>query len=221
MRASGGLLVLLAGIFVACGAGNDAETQRLRAEVATLRARIEASPVASPPSPSPTPATERRRLRVSEPSGFGDGTYVVGESVQPGRYRATDLQRCHWVRFSGSSADSGVGDLPRGASAVVDILPTDQRFTTIGCGRWTDVLPPVTSSITLDFGDGTYIVGLDIAPGRWRASDTGRNCIWARLAGFTHEVSEFLMWGFGEIADIAASDVGFWTEGCGTWERVD
>lgn len=57
MRVLLGLIVLLlAGIVAACGTGDSSETQRLRDELAALRAQAEASDAAYTLSPSPTPA---------------------------------------------------------------------------------------------------------------------------------------------------------------------
>lgn len=73
-----------------------------------------------------------------------------------------------------------------------------------------------------NFGDGTYRVGSDIDPGTYRAPG-GNSCYWERLSGFGGDLNDIIT---NEVAvknpvvTIEASDAGFSTDGCGTWERL-
>lgn len=72
------------------------------------------------------------------------------------------------------------------------------------------------------FGDGTWRVGEDIRPGTFRAPG-GQNCYWERLRNFKGGLNSIIAnGGFtkNQTVTIAASDAGFSTRGCGTWQPV-
>jgi hypothetical protein len=165
-----------------------------------------------PPSPPSTTVT------------FGDGTHAVGSEIPPGRYRAKGIgPTCYWARlsgFGGTLEEILANDLAFGtATEVADIAPGDAGFQTSGCGTWSSDLSPVTSSPTAAFGDGTYIVGVDISPGTWRAPG-GDRCYWARLAGFNGAVDDIIsndLPAGAAVVTIAPTDKGFKTSNCGDW----
>ena len=71
-------------------------------------------------------------------------------------------------------------------------------------------------------GDGVYVVGDDIRPGRWRTTG-GNSCYWARLSGLSGDFNELLANGLpgGQaVVEIRKSDAAFETSGCGEWEKV-
>ena len=181
---------------------------------------VDEAPDAAEPEEPTTPATAGRLTT------FGDGTYRVGLDLAPGRYRTTTLgSGCSWQRlraFGGGLEDIIAITLPQGASALVDIAPTDLGFETSGCGTWTSDLSPASSAPSAPFGDGTYLVGVDIAPGTWRAPGGGF-CSWQRLAGFSGELDDIIAIELPDgatIVTIAESDAGFETAGCGVWQRI-
>ena len=99
------------------------------------------------------------------------------------------------------------------------------EFSTSGCGTWTNDLAPVLTP-GQPFGDGTYFVGSEVAPGRYQASDPA-SCHWIRLTafgGFSRSGGALqVRYGPGGgpgIADIAATDAGFYSRNCGTWTRI-
>ena len=179
------------------------------------------TPTAATPSPSPTPAAPTPTPTPSTSGRFGDGTYIVGVDIAPGRYRTNSLSSfCSWSRLSGFGGSDIIDiDIPSGASAIVDIAPTDVGFETGGCGSWSTDLSPVTASPTGPFGDGTYLVGADIAPGRYRTTSLSSFCLWSRLSGFggSDIIDIDIPSGASAIVDIAPTDVGFETGGCGSW----
>ena len=162
-------------------------------------------------------------------TSFGEGTFVVGSGVVPGRYRTSSARWCSWERLSGfgGSAD----DILAAASAnqgfgatIVDIKPSDAGFYSDGCGTWSRDLSSVVTP-GQPFGNGTYFVGREVQPGRYQASTSGE-CTWRRLAGFggtDHDLVEFVHVGKHAgpaIVDIAPSDVGFFSYGCDSWSPV-
>jgi hypothetical protein len=156
---------------------------------------------------------------TTEPPGFDEGTHIVGEDIQPGRYIATDLSFCYWERRSGVSGafEEILANGNPSGQAIVEVLPEDAAFNSTGCGRWAVYAPPPAAATS--FGDGDWAVGQQIQPGRYRA--TGASfCYWERATGFSHAFGEILANGnpSGEpVVEILASDVRFTSNGCGTW----
>jgi len=69
---------------------------------------------------------------------------------------------------------------------------------------------------------GTYLVKTDVASGTWRAPG-GPNCYWARLRDLTGSPESIVANDAprGPVSvQIAASDAGFKSRGCGTWTKA-
>ena len=68
-----------------------------------------------------------------------DGTYLVGEDIAPGQYRADGTGgSCYWARLSGlggSVSEIITSGLEKGQQ-LVQIQPTDVAFKTQRCGVW-------------------------------------------------------------------------------------
>ena len=146
--------------------------------------------------------------------------------IAPGTYRTIAYTiDCYWTRLAGF--DSGLADwvASRIGSGyqVVTIDDDDAGFDSESCGAWTDELSAVTASST-EFREGTYIVGVDVVPGSYVASEA-ENCYWARLAGFGgldgERLEEELTSGDQPIVTITATDAGFTSNGCGTWHEAE
>ena len=177
-------------------------------------------------------AVERQtELVVAQPRGiqFADGTHQVGSDIPPGRYRTDNSSSlCTWdrVRMSGRRITALLGSQTGGGgSVVVDIEPADDGFITSDCGTWSSDIQPITQSPTTAFGDGVWIVGVDVSPGRWVASlGAVEACHWRRLASFTGRSEDVSDEGYpdaGEIlVTITPTDAGFSTLGCGRWSYV-
>ena len=166
------------------------------------------------PTAEPTPA--------GPATTFGDGTKTVGQDIAPGTYRGNlDSGLCYWERLSGFSGalDDVITNANPSYPEIVAIAETDVGFNSQRCGEWSQGLTPITASQTDPFEDGTFAVGVDIAPGTWRTAG-GDACYWERLSGFGHEIADILAneaGAVGPIVTIAAGDVGFSAHGCGAW----
>ena len=151
--------------------------------------------------------------------GFEEGIHLVGSEIQPGRYIATGFQFCYWERLSGLSGEDDdivANDIP-GERAIVAVLESDVAFNSYDCGRWTIYLP---AGMVASFGSGDWVVGQDIAPGRYAAEGTSGNCYWERASGFTHNTDEVItndLQSGRAIVEIEPSDVRFTSRDCGTW----
>lgn len=73
------------------------------------------------------------------------------------------------------------------------------------------------------WGPGTYEVGVDIKPGKYKSVDNGALCYWARLSSLEDEMSikaNHLGEGKSLVVVIRASDKAFKTSGCSPWVKV-
>ncbi|WP_330253172.1 hypothetical protein OG874_00705 [Nocardia sp. NBC_00565] len=117
-----------------------------------------------------------------------------------------------------STAPTTVKRVP--AAAVADwTAPT----STLPIAPKTSALPAVpagpASTITRD---GTYLVGVDILPGTWRATG-GSGCYWERLSDLTGTLDGIIANELGDgpqFVTILASDRAFHPKRCGTWTLV-
>lgn len=189
-----------------------------------------AEPTPEEPTPPPTPAATPAPTPVPTPvvATFGSGDLIVGEDVQPGTYRTrTAAAFCYWERLSGfgGTLDDIIANGTGEGYFVVSIAPTDAGFSSDGCGSWSADLSGIKDPGAPITEDGVYIVGADIAPGTWRSSGGSEfGCYAARLSGFGGTLDEVITNDIategGLVINIAPTDVGFETTGCGTWEKI-
>jgi hypothetical protein len=89
---------------------------------------------------SDRPVTRHRQERPPAPSGIGEGTYIVGEDLQPGRYQAAADQNglCYWARLKDDSGDNDsiIANNATSGRASVTISSSDGAFETSGCTTW-------------------------------------------------------------------------------------
>ena len=200
-------------------------------EPATPPATPPAARPATPPASGPGTATATPELpptprvrHVGDFIEFGEGMYAVGADIPPGTYRAPAATvACFWERTREVSAgvtDNVLPDVPVNGPHLVTIDASDARFSSVDCGTWTSDLAQITKSRTT-FGDGVYIVGIDVEPGLY-ISPGGARCYWERLSGFggtTDEVLPSEHRSSAPIVVVAATDAGFLSSGCGSWTR--
>jgi len=82
--------------------------------------------------------------------------------------------------------------------------------------------PPPPPGPRTTFGDGTYVVGSEVAPGTYRNSNSSSGCYWERLSGFAGTTDEIIANNFTQsrqLVTVSPSDVGFSAQGCGTWTQ--
>jgi hypothetical protein len=159
------------------------------------------------------------------PFNFGSGKKVVPTEVAAGTYRMrTPAPGCYWERLSGLGGTFGeilANGNPPGPE-IVTIAATDKAFNSTRCAPWSADLSAITTSPTAPFGDGTWQVGIDIAPGTWRSAG-GTTCYWQRMRGFSGTSSDIIAndnAGPSTIVEIGASDKAFSSSRCGTWTKA-
>lgn len=72
------------------------------------------------------------------------------------------------------------------------------------------------------FGDGTYLVGTEIAPGTYKTENKNGYCYYERLSGVSGGFNDIITNGSPKgpaIIEIPATDKAFKTSGCGTWVK--
>ena len=183
---------------------------------------------ATTPSPTPVPTATPRPMPMPTATpipttgpaqGFGEGTWIVGDDILPGTYAAgPGLDFCSWERLSGFSGEFediiaiDVGN-PR---PIVTIFPTDAGFTSASCGEWL----PIADAVTTPSGDGTWVVGSELASGTYAAGPGLDFCSWERLSGFSGEFEDIIAIDVGDprpIVTIFPTDAGFKSADCGEW----
>ena len=181
------------------------------------------------------PQTDETSQSSNRTEGFGPGTYLVGLEIQPGRYRtevAPSSFGCSWSRLSDTDGELSsiiaISLIVEGQTYAT-IKDSDFAFETSGC---TDFVPQTdeTSKFgnrTEGFGPGTYLVGLEIQPGQYRA-DVAPNsfgCSWSRLSETDGELSsvvaiDIIVEGQTYVT-VVESDLAFETSGCTNWEQQE
>ncbi len=159
---------------------------------------------------------------------FGEGRYLVGIGIAPGRYYSDPTGECGWSRKSTYPPSPG-DDIASGQTWfdpgqwVIDVLPSDAVFESEGCGWWGQVPVRVLDSQVIR--PGLWAVGAQVSQGRYHAN-ARPGCSWQRLrhfegtpsgiieSGSTHQSSQVTV-------SIRSTDVGFvGNEACGPWTRV-
>lgn len=124
-----------------------------------------------------------------------------------------------------STVSAGAGPAVTATEAPATSPPTTARSTTTPA----PTSPPTTAGPKTSFsGDGTYLVGKDIAPGTYRTAGPKQSgalglCYWERdsdLSGnFSAVIANDNLKGPG-VVTIAATDKGFKTSGCQEWTQA-
>jgi Ca2+-binding RTX toxin-like protein len=155
----------------------------------------------------------------------GDGNDTIsggdGDDVLRGEGGADTLSG----GFGRDTLSGGPGDDTLTGDDGNDTLNGDEGTDKVTGGAGTDTCYGETlSSCELPppftFGNGTWRVGADIPPGRYRMISDGSSCYWARLSGFGGTLEEIIANDFGydtQIVDIEASDKGFESSSCNLW----
>jgi hypothetical protein len=160
---------------------------------------------------------------------FGPGQYRVNTDMPAGLYYSDPGHGCRFQRlrgFGGTSADViAMAQLNFDAGQwVVQLLSSDAGFETdAACSFWhTTPRRGLEANITV----GSWLVGTQVAPGTYQATNAMAGCEWQRLSAFTGSpeaviASAFVGTAGAQLVTIASTDVGFSsTDQCGTWTRT-
>lgn len=148
------VLLFLVGVGVgAAGGGDDSGEDTAGAKpAATTTVTETARPKAAEGAPAPTvtktvkETVTAKAKAPAKPKGVtipGDGTFVVGEDVQPGTYKTggpeeSVVPNCYWARLKSTSGD--FEDIITNGNAqgptTVTIAAGDGAFQSTGCQEW-------------------------------------------------------------------------------------
>jgi hypothetical protein len=164
--------------------------------------------------------------RSTPPHSTPPGKTIPGTTgpvaVSAGLYTTTATPGCSWTRQDTSHTIIGGYEWPDGAAHVyAEVKDTDSYFASSGCGTWTEVRASDPPHL-LTVGNGQYRIGFDIESGQYTAPG-GSACYWERDLNFGSEPASVLDYSYGDthpVIDLAPADVGFTSEGCGTWTPV-
>jgi hypothetical protein len=159
---------------------------------------------------------------------FGNGIFLVGSNIPPGRYYSAPVGGCYWARLSGLGGT--FGEIIANefipfivAQWIVDILPSDRAFSTDPeCGTWYNT---PRQGFQANIPPGVWLVGSQIAGGTYRAN-AQYGCYWERVRDFTNNLSAIIANDFvdsagSQLVSISAGDAGFRTDvECGVWTRI-
>ncbi|WP_327743973.1 hypothetical protein OHO28_20795 [Streptomyces europaeiscabiei] len=136
------LLGLAIGGGIALAAGDDSKGGDTTRPAATITATETATAMPeAAATPSGTPAGAAKKPTADEIPG--DGTFIVGEDIEPGTYRSDGPQggvvtHCSWERLSGTGRDAEDIIAANGGSGqdTVTVEEGDRAFSTSGCKPW-------------------------------------------------------------------------------------
>ena len=192
----------------------------------------ESVPTAVPEStPTPEPAIQT----------ISNGSFEVGFDVTPGQYRSAGPEApfplCSFARLK--TAGASYADLEQvidiqnvEGPAIVNIAASDGGFFSQGCQTWElrgteSSAAPAPEPAIQTISNGSFEVGFDVTPGQYRSAGPEAPfplCSFARLktAGASYadleQVIDIQNVEGPAIVNIAASDGGFFSQGCQTWE---
>ena len=148
--------------------------------------------------------------------GAGDGTYQVGEDIQPGTYHTEGVGELCYAdtkAASGSILNQEVQSGP--VTFVIDAAA--ETFTSRGCGKWTESSKASPKNLS-SFDDGSYRVGIDIEPGRYYTKGAGALC-YADTTGASGRILDQEVQ-YGPVTFVISSQAEiFKSSHCGTWTK--
>lgn len=237
--------IAAAGVTQGCATGLYCPADNVtRAQMASFIARAFALPSASNDYfPDDNGSTHEANInRIAEAGvtlGYPDGTYdpsgfVTREQMASFIARAMALSPLPGDRFAdvtgvheGNINAIAAAGVTLGCNAQgtlycpTQLVRRDQMASFLARARGLDPIPPPPPVTTITFGAGSYRVGTDIPPGRYRNTGFTSGCYWERVSDFTGDLGSIIANEFtsvGQVVDIASSDTGFNTDPeCGTW----
>ena len=154
-----------------------------------------------------------------KPSPFYDGTHIVGEDIAPATYVAEFNENICYVHITSKAQPERKPTFI--GRAIITITDQDTQVDTSGCGEWIPRSETPATKIEKHFGQGTFQVGIDIAPGIYTADNNNGRCLWFTLTDFTYKSNteqRLNWWKIGKpVVQLTQNDVAIYSIRCGTW----
>lgn len=154
---------------------------------------------------------------TTPPPAVDPGTYEVGTGISPGVYRGESSEEsfCNWSRLAdlNGEPESIVAMGQREGQFYVEVQEGDVGFVTECKLVPVEYLFPREPLLTA-VPPGMYIVGLDIAPGKYEGiPDDELFCFWQRMKDFREEETSTIEWDLpGEKYEVEVSPTDYAVE---------
>lgn len=107
---------------------------------------------------------------------IGPGTWIVGSEIAPGTYRVAG----YWARLDSRQGIIANDSVMGSGLSLMEVRASDAYVEISGEAVELSQMPSV-DPMASDMRAGTYLVGVDVAPGRYRVSGEGSLAYAARL----------------------------------------
>jgi hypothetical protein len=169
------LVASLGVLVIAAACASEADGPRTAPDDRATEQASVADGAADDPATTEAPTTTAApTTTTTEPPVVNSGTYVVPDQ-SPGTYRVEG----YWARLDGNQEIID-NDLVDSGLTLMNVAPTDAYVEISGAAiALTDLrhVDPIAGGWT----DGTYLVGIDIAPGPYNVTPAGSSAYFARL----------------------------------------
>ena len=182
-----------------------APTQSTDLPVATLEPQsTDLSIATSAPQSTDLPAltaTARPSETNSEQQPIQPGTYLVQTDIQPGIYKGlagtTQQESCYWARLKDltGNSDGLLANENEIGQFYLEVKTSDYALQTDCPIQLVSPLPEYTGEYPQSIQAGTYLVGIDIQPGKYKGqagNDFTTSCYWARLSNVSGDFDALL-----------------------------
>jgi hypothetical protein len=175
-----------------------------------------------PPSPLPSdPGGWLPPVQPGQANRTTWGTDAIGPTREDRNVR--DIAVAVAALVVGAAVIVAIAALGFSPHASPTVAPT---YPVVGVATPTPAANGTNPAVTtvdgfVHFGDGIYLVGVDIRPGTYRAPDAGPGCSWSRISSITGNsttvAASNMPTGGPDIATVKPGDKAFETRSCGTW----
>lgn len=122
------LVGVVAVLVSACGGTTTVAGKTTTVTATVPQVQVSTQTVTYTPPPPPGPAAE---------IPGGEGIFVVGSDIVPGRWRtAGGAGSCYWARLGDLTGDDILDNSNSDGPQVIDILPSDTALQLRHCGAW-------------------------------------------------------------------------------------
>ena len=171
---------------------------------------------------------------VAAPTELSAGAGTTVRSTIAGVATTTPLTTLTTATSPPTTAISAAAPSTTAVPPPTTAAPTTTAAPPTTAPPTTTAPPPTTTQPARNLasiGNGTWFIGPDIQPGTWESWGSSLTpCLWARLSGADFVMGNIIESGGGPGTGgnvsgtvkvvIQASDVAFYSSGCGSWNRL-